>query len=98
MGRELLYRMNLNDTNTPKLNAVTIATSPVPTFTQEKALPIQGFLPVTNYREYDALPNGRDLVMIFSAARPTTSTPERPHIYTVLNWFEELKARVSQSR
>jgi dipeptidyl aminopeptidase/acylaminoacyl peptidase len=95
MGRELLYRMNANEATTPKINVVSIATSPVPTFTAERPLPIQGFLPVTNFREYDIFPNGRDLVMVFPAARPTTTAPPSAHIYTVLNWFEELKTRVS---
>ena len=62
-GRELLYRLNVTAGATPKLNAVAITTQPVPAFTSEKALPIQGFLPVVNYREYDILPNGRELVM-----------------------------------
>jgi hypothetical protein len=94
MGRELVYRMNATEAETPKINVVSITTSPVPTFTAERALPIQGFLPVVNFREYDIFPNGRDLVMVFPAASPTTAAPS-PRIYTVLNWFEELKTRVS---
>jgi serine/threonine-protein kinase len=93
-GRELLYRLNVTEGNVPKLNAVTISTQPVPAFTGEKVLPIQGFLPVINNREYDILPNGRELVMVFPAARSVATAPATARIHTVLNWTEELKARV----
>ncbi len=52
----IALRLNVTAGATPKLNAVAITTQPVPAFTSEKALPIQGFLPVVNYREYDILP------------------------------------------
>ena len=70
-----------------------ITTQPVPAFTSEKALSIQGFLPVVNFREYDILPNGRELVMVFPATQAPAAAPVNPHIHTVLNWVEELKAR-----
>jgi len=41
------------------MNAVTITTKPLPAFTSEKELPIQGFVPVTNNREYDIMPDGK---------------------------------------
>jgi hypothetical protein len=77
----------------PKINAVTITTKPVPGFTSEKELTIQGFLPVTNYREYDIMPNGKDFVMVFPVAQQAAAPPPLPSIHVVLNWFEELKAR-----
>ncbi|HTM03667.1 MAG TPA: protein kinase [Vicinamibacterales bacterium] len=93
-GRELLYRLNVGDAGPPKINSVAIATTPAPVFTSEKALPIQGFLPVAFYREYDVLPNGRQMVMVFPATRTAPAAPANTHIHTVLNWTEELKARV----
>jgi hypothetical protein len=94
-GNELLYRLS-NTLNTgPKINAVTITTKPVPGFTSEKELSIQGFVPVTNYREYDVMPNGKDFVMVFPASQQAAAPPPLPSIHVVLNWFEELKARVS---
>jgi serine/threonine-protein kinase len=93
-GRELLYRLNVTDNNVPKLNAVTISTQPVPAFTSETALPVQGFVPVINYREYDIFPDGRELVMVFPATQTPAAPPPTPRIHAVLNWVEELKARV----
>ena len=93
-GSELLYRLNVTEGGAAKLNAVAITTDPVPTFTSEKTLPIQGFQPVVNYREYDGLPNGGALVMVFPATQASAVTPPSPKIHSVLNWTEELKARV----
>ena len=94
-GHELLYRLQ----GTPaKLNVISIATAPVPAFTAERPLPIQGSLAVLNNREYDAFPNGNDLVMVFPATRAETTAPQAITITTVLNWTEELKARVPKSR
>jgi len=92
-GRELLYRLNATEGNVPRLNAVAITTQPVPAFTSEKPLPIKGFQPVVNYREYDILPNGHELVMVFPATQAAATAPPNPRIHTVLNWVEELKAR-----
>jgi len=93
-GSELLYRLNVTEGGAPKLNTVAISTNPVPTFTSEKALPIQGFQPIVNYREYDILPDGRALVMVFPAAQTAAAPAINPRIRAVLNWTEELKARV----
>lgn len=93
-GRELLYRLNVTEGAVPKLNAVAITTQPVPAFSSEKALPVHGFLPVVSYREYDIMPNGRELVMVFPAAQTRAAAPATAQIHTVLNWVEELKARV----
>ena len=47
-----------------------------------------------NNREYDILPNGRELVMVFPALQTTAAAPAAVHVHTVLNWTEELKTRV----
>ena len=92
-GRELIYRLNTQEGSAPRLNAVTITTMPAPAFTSEKALPVQGFQPATNYREYDAFKDGR-MVIVFPAAREQNAVVPAPRIHTILNWTEELKARV----
>jgi serine/threonine-protein kinase len=92
-GRELIYRPNA-DGGVQRLNLVTISLSPAPAFTSEKTLPIEGFLPIINYREYDVLPDGKALVMVFPAERGQNAAPPAPRIHTVMNWTEELKARV----
>jgi hypothetical protein len=94
-GTELLFRMNATEGGAPRMSGVSISTSPSPTFTNERALPAKGFLPVVNFREYDVLPNGQSLVMVFSSALDASSAQApASKIYTVLNWTEELKARV----
>jgi Tol biopolymer transport system component len=92
-GNELIYRLNVGNA-TPKMNAVTITTKPVPAFTSEKELSMQGFLPVANYREYDVLPNGKELVMVFPAGQQASTPRPQPSIRAVLNFGEELKNRV----
>jgi hypothetical protein len=77
---------------------VAITTNPAPVFTAERALPVQGFVPVAFYREYDIFPNGRELVMVFPPTQSTNAAPRNSHIYTVVNWTEELKARVPAGR
>jgi hypothetical protein len=77
------------------MNVVTITTRPVPAFTSEKELSIQGSVSVTNNREYDIMPNGKEFVMVFPAAqRPASAPPPPPSFNVVVNWFEELKSRV----
>jgi Tol biopolymer transport system component len=96
-GSELIYRLSNAATNaSAKLNAVSISTKPVPAFTSEKELSISGFVPVTQFREYDMMPNGKEFVMVFPAEQraPSTAAP-LPSIHVVENWFEELKSRVT---
>jgi serine/threonine-protein kinase len=93
-GAELLYRLNVQEGGAPRINAVTITTTPVPAFTTERVLTITGFQPVVNYREYDVFPNGRELVMVFPASRTQSADAPTARIHAVLNWFEELKRRV----
>jgi serine/threonine-protein kinase len=93
-GGELIYRLSNAVSASPKINAVTITTKPVPAFTSEKELIIQGFLPVTNYREYDIMPNGKELVMVVPLAQQGSALLLPSSIHVVLNWVEELKQRV----
>ncbi|HTM03430.1 MAG TPA: protein kinase [Vicinamibacterales bacterium] len=93
-GRELLYRVNVTAGAEPRLNVVSITTAPVPAFTAERALSIQGFQPVVNNREYDVFPGGRDLLMVLPETRRENGAPPPAEIRTVLNFTEELKARV----
>jgi Tol biopolymer transport system component len=93
-GRELIYRPNADANGAPKLNAVTISTTPAPAFTSEKTLPITGFQTTQNYREYDVVPGTGKLVMTFPAIRDQGVNTPQPRIHIVQNWTEELKARV----
>jgi hypothetical protein len=44
-------------------------------------------------RDYDITPDGERILMIVPADEPGLENA-RPQIHVVLNWFEELKARV----
>jgi serine/threonine-protein kinase len=59
----------------------------------ERELPIKGFLQFGGQRDYDVMPDGKRLVMVFPAPDKAGEI-ERPHINVVVNWLEELKARV----
>jgi serine/threonine-protein kinase len=94
LAGELFYRLNVGEGNA-RIKAVNVTMSP-PGFTSDRDLPIRGFIQVTNYRDYDVMPNGKDFLMVYSAGTQTQSAaPPRPRINIVLNWAEELKNRVS---
>ena len=63
-------------------------------FGAEQTLPIQGFLPVVNNREYDVFPDGKQFVMVFPVNRQDSGAVPAAQINAVLNWTEELKTRV----
>jgi hypothetical protein len=66
-----------------------------PRFTNERVLPIQGFQVFYGNRDYDITKDGKRLIVIVPESKTeTTRAPARPQINVVLNWFEELKARV----
>jgi serine/threonine-protein kinase len=68
-----------------------VKTAPIPTFTNEVDVP-RGFGPSTpsEPRTFDILPDGRIVGVVPAASRPT----QVQQIHVVLNWFEELKAKV----
>ena len=76
------------------LNQVDIATAPEFAFSNERTLPIEGFTIVPFYRDYDVAPDGEKLLMVFPADRRESKPRPRQNIQVVLNWHEELKARV----
>ena len=100
-GSELFYRRTVRSVGGTlqgrligqgALKSVDIATEPDFTFGNEKTLPMEGFIVVGSYRDYDITPDGRQFLMVFPATQAESSA--RPQINIVLNWFEELKARV----
>ncbi len=91
-GSELFYRPNLGRGVT--LRSVDIVTEPAFAFSNEQTLPVEGFDVALGYRDYDMSPDGKQLLMVFPVDQPDSGEPARPQINIVLNWFEELKARV----
>ena len=92
-GSELFYRRTITSGDRT-LKAVDVATEPNFAFRNEKTLPLEGFILGSRYRDYDITADGRQFLMVFPATQAESSEPPRPQINIVLNWFEELKARV----
>ena len=90
-GKELFYF------NGGQLMGIDITTEPAFAFGNEHALRIQGFLTSASQpgraRPYDITPDGQGFLMIFPADQ-ADSVAKAEQVNIILNWFEELKARV----
>ena len=73
------------------ISGVAVSTDGAFAFGNEQSLPIQGFINIGTYRDYDITPDGDRFVMIFPTEQTET---DEAQINIVLNWFEELKERV----
>ncbi len=84
-GRELFY------VNDGQLWAMGIQTEPTLAWQDPVALfEFPGQLRPNVFVIYDVTPDGQRFVFV----QPLEETAQTPQIYLVLNWFEELKARV----
>jgi serine/threonine-protein kinase len=95
-GRYLFYRRNATTTageTAPGLFQVEIVPGERFAWRNERRLPFENFLVFGGLRDYDVLPDGR-FVMLFPAETGAAGDAERPRFNVVLNWFEEVKARV----
>ncbi len=74
--------------------AVTVTTRPTFTFTSPRGVPRGfGIADPANPRPYDITPDGR-ILGVGIVRQGQSGVPGTPSIQVVLNWFEELKARV----
>ena len=94
-GREILY----NPAN-GQIAFVGISTGPTFSFGEPTIMQLSGLRsrnPVTDPRVWDVMPDGRKIIGTADAsADPTSSgTPAGLQIQVVLNWFEDLKQRMS---
>ena len=91
-GRQLFYHQAL----TNKFVVVDVQTEPSFTFSKPTLLPIDGTLHPLAQRNYDVTPDGKQLLVVLPAASAESDSAKRitQQINIVLNWFEELKARV----
>jgi hypothetical protein len=91
-GAELLFALGGLGT---LLNAVRITTQP--SFTVGEAIPVprpfQSGVP-TSERPFDISRDGQHFLGLIDAAQTQSGAPAALQIQVVLNWFEELKARV----
>ena len=92
-GDTLFYRPG-SFTRGITLRSVDIVTEPEFAFRNEQTLPIEGFIVVAYYRDYDITPDGERLVMVFPADQTEGGESSRPQITVVLNWFNELQRLV----
>jgi hypothetical protein len=93
-GHELLYRVAGVAGAAPRLNVISISTTPAPAFTSERILPFTAFQPIVNNREYDVFPSGGSLLMVLPPQRQDTAPLPPVPITMVVNWTQELRARV----
>ncbi len=90
-GAELLFAGGLG----APLNAVRITTQP--SFTVGEAIPVASpfYLAAPNVeRPFDISRDGQHFLGLIVAAQTQSGAPAAQQIQVVLNWFEELKARV----
>ena len=94
-GDQLFYRPPATEAGmTLTLRSVDVVTEPEFAFGNEQTVPIEGFIVVPFHRDYDMTPDGERFVMVFPADQTDSSESLPPQINVVLNWHEELKARV----
>ena len=88
-GTELFYRPTSTSASVV-LRAVDIATEPDFAFSNERTLPLDRFLVVGFYRDYDITPDDEKILMMFpkSVTDLNSSGPAPQRIHVVLNWFE----------
>jgi Tol biopolymer transport system component len=91
-GAELLFGLGQGSTS---LNAVRITTQPSFTFGEATPVPrpFQSSAPAFE-RPYDISRDGQHFLGLIDAAQAQSGAPAAQQIQVVLNWFEELKARV----
>ena len=87
-GGQLFYRL-LPEYRT--LKAISISAEPAFNFTNPETFPLPGFVTDSGMRSFDITPDDERFVMVLA---PGQSELPSPQINIILNWFEELKARV----
>jgi len=89
-GKQLFY----HEPATNRLLVVDVRTDQALSPGRAVTLPIEGTMHPLAQRNYDVMPDGRQLVVVLPASgNPADSRRATPSIDMVLNWFEELKAR-----
>ena len=88
-GKELVYIPGR-----AQMAAVSVTTRPAFTFSNPVALPNRSLQRTpTSERNYDIMP-GKRILGVVGVGQNASSAPAARQIQVVLNWFEELKARV----
>ncbi|HEY7671783.1 MAG TPA: protein kinase [Gammaproteobacteria bacterium] len=93
-GNELFFRRAANTGEPMQIMGLEIATAGGITFRNPRTLPIQGAVMTLGYRDFDITPDGERFVMIYPAEAATRAAPQPARIDVVLNWQQEVVARV----
>jgi serine/threonine-protein kinase len=92
-GKELMF---MNDMPYGQLYSVAIHTQPSFTFGNPVPLAVKGFVQRTgNWRDYDITSDGKQFLMMLVPNAVTPEGSQALQIQVVLNWFEEMKQRMS---
>jgi len=85
-----------HDQGANRLFVVDIRTTPSVSVGPPTLVPIEGTVHPVAQRNYDVTPDGKQLIVVLPASLGSSDSTSRPaqEINVVLNWFEELKARV----
>jgi Tol biopolymer transport system component len=89
-GRELFF----HDQFSNRLSVVSVRTEPTFSSGTPVVLPIEGTVHPIQQRNYDVTPDGKQLLVVIPESAGKTTQPGAQQINVVLNWAEELKARV----
>jgi Tol biopolymer transport system component len=89
-GRELFF----HDQFSNRLSVVSVRTEPTFSSGTPVVLPIEGTVHPIQQRNYDVTPDGKQLLVVLPESAGKTTQPSAQQINVVLNWAEELKARV----
>lgn len=94
-GRELFYRPITQASGSRQtLRSIRVSTSPTFTFSSEEVVSIGDFLSFSFFRSFDVMPDGQRFLVVLPADAVAGIAPARPRMHVILNWHEELKARV----
>ena len=80
----------------PSLVAVDVRTQPTFAFANTTKIPIPNVVarPGGNVRPYDVTPDGKQFLIVTSGTQPSDASQQQ-ELRVTLNWFEELKQRVT---
>jgi serine/threonine-protein kinase len=94
-GRELFYDVGTMGASSAKIMAVSVQPGTTLTFGTPQVVVDGRYLTPQAGRTYDVSRDGKRFLMIKDATPPTSSSAPTPsQLVVVLNWTEELKARV----
>jgi len=92
-GKELIF---MDDLSNDQLYSVAIRTQPSFSFGNPVPLGIKGMIQrVGNWRDYDITPDGKQFLVMLPPGTTDLDMPQTPQVQVVLNWFQELKQRMS---